>query len=120
MTIEEASKEYQIPIHILEEYRDWGLCDAVKSVMNTWHYDETDIQRLSVIMTLHDIGFTKDEVAQYMRLYMEGSQTSVERLQMLLTRRSKAMDEIHCKEKQLERLDYLRYEIEKAAKSNLK
>ena len=33
MTKEEASKRYQIPIAILDEYESWGLCSAVKQVM---------------------------------------------------------------------------------------
>lgn len=58
MTIQEASERYQIPMHILREYEHWGLCGAVKKVMGAWQYDDTDLERLSTIMTLHDIGFT--------------------------------------------------------------
>ena len=58
MTIQEASEKYNIPIKILQEYERWGLCGEVKKVMGSWHYDNSDIERLSTIMTLHDIGFT--------------------------------------------------------------
>ena len=84
MTVQEASERYNIPVKILKEYESWGLCDAVKNVMGVWQYDEEDIKRLSMIMTLHDIGFG-------------------------------TLDEIHFKERQLDWLDYLRYEIRKAA-----
>ena len=60
MTIQEASERYNIPVKILNEQASWGLCDAVKKVMGVWQYDEEDIQRLSMIMTLHDIGFEKE------------------------------------------------------------
>lgn len=30
MTINEASKKYNIPIKILKEYESWGLCGEVK------------------------------------------------------------------------------------------
>lgn len=99
MTIDEASKQYEIPIEVLKKYQSWGLCSAVKSVMGAWQYDDKDIERLSLIMTLHDIGFTNEE-----------------QMQMLTRLRRKAMDEIHFKQKQLDRLDYLRYEIEKNTK----
>ena len=36
MTKEEASKRYQIPISILNEYESWGLCGAVKKVMGVF------------------------------------------------------------------------------------
>ena len=58
MTIYEASERYQIPIEVLREYESWGLCGAVKKVMGDWQYDDQDLERLSMIMTLHDIGFT--------------------------------------------------------------
>ena len=71
MTIQEASEHYNIPIKILEEYESWGLCGEVKKVMGSWQYDDSDIERLSIIMTLHDIGFTNNEVEKYMRLLVE-------------------------------------------------
>ena len=67
MTINEASERYKIPIKILQEYESWGLCGEVKKIMGSWQYDDSDIERLSTIMTLHDIGFTNDEVEEYMR-----------------------------------------------------
>ena len=84
MTIEEASERYNIPIKVLKEYESWGLCSEVKKVMGSWHYDETDIERLSLIMTLHDVGFTNEEVEHYMRLALAGVATADERLKMLL------------------------------------
>ena len=58
ITIEEASKKYNIPIHILKEYESWGLCQEVKNVMGSWQYDETDLKILSLIMTLYDLDFS--------------------------------------------------------------
>lgn len=116
MTIDEASERYQIPIEVLREYESWGLCGEVKKVMGAWQYDDTDLQRLSVIMTLHDIGFNNAEVESYMRLFLEGNFTEEERLQMLNKKRGTTLDEIHFKQKQLDRMDYLRYKIEKAQK----
>lgn len=58
ITIEEASKKYNIPIHIPKEYESWGLCQEVKKVMGSWQYDETDLERLSLIMTLYDLDFS--------------------------------------------------------------
>ena len=113
MTMQEASERYHIPMHILQEYRRWGLCGAVKNVMGNWQYDDADLERLSTIMTLHDIGFTAEEVEAYMHLLLEGDHTAVQRLNMLEKKRSAALEEIHFKERQLQRLDYLRHEIRK-------
>lgn len=72
MTIQEASERYRIPLHILREYERWGLCRAVKDVMGAWQYDQTNIERLSLILTLHDVGFAPEEVEHYMRLLLAG------------------------------------------------
>ena len=113
MTMDEASRQYCIPIRILREYEGWGLCGAVKKVMGAWQYDDTDVERLSTIMTLHDIGFTVEEVETYMRLLLEGEHTAARRLNMLEKKRSAALEEIHFRERQIQRLDYLRHEIRK-------
>lgn len=113
MTLQEASEKYNIPIKILQDYESWGLCGEVKKVMGLWRYDDSDIEWLSTIMTLHDIGFTNEEIEKYMRLLLKGKSTEQERIEMLNAKRDSTLDEIHFKEKQLDRLDYLRFEIKK-------
>ena len=120
MTIHEASEKYNIPIKILQEYESWGLCGEVKKIMGSWHYDDSDIERLSTIMTLHDVGFTNDEVEEYMKLLLQGKATEKERLKMLGDKRYSTLDEIHFKEKQLDRLDYLRFEIQNEKENSVK
>ena len=71
-------------------------------------------------MTLHDIGFSNEEVEQYMKLLLAGDSTKQERMQMLNQKRNGTLDEIHFKEKQLDRLDYLRYEIQNSENKNKK
>ena len=116
MTIDEASTRYNIPLDILREYESWGLCGAVKKVTGAWQYDDQDIERLSMIMTLHDIGFLNDEVESYMRLLLEGESTEEQRLDMLNRRRSATLDEIHFREMQLDRMDYLCHKIRESNK----
>ena len=116
MTQQEASEHYNIPVSILQEYESWGLCGAVKKVMGVWQYDDEDLERLSTIMTLHDIGFTTEEVETYMRLLLEQPESSQKRLRMMEEKRNENLDEIHFHERQLQRLDYLRHEIQKNKK----
>lgn len=120
MTIQEASEKYNIPIKILREYESWELCDEVKKIMGSWHYDDSDMERLSTIMTLHDVGFTNDEIEKYMKLLLQGKEAEKERLKMLGDKRYATLDEIHFKEKQLDRLDYLRFEIQKGNQNSAK
>ena len=104
MTKEEASKNYRIPIEILDEYESWGLCGSVKQVMGHWQYDDQDLEQLSLIMALHDIGLSAPET-------LEESGTEQRRMNILNALRDRKLDEIHLKEKQVERLDYLRYKL---------
>lgn len=57
MTKEEASERYQIPLKILQEYENWNLCGEVKTGMGAWQYDDQDLERLGMIMTLHQTGY---------------------------------------------------------------
>lgn len=120
MTIFEASEKYNIPIKILQTYESWSLCGGVKKGMGLWHYDDSDIERLSTIMTLHDIGFTNTEVERYMKFLLQGTSGEEERLKMLETKRNETLNEIHFKERQLDRLDYLRFEIKSQNKNKTK
>lgn len=113
MTLQEASNQYQIPSRILKEYEDWGLCQAAKKVVGDRQYGQEDLERLSLIMTLHDIGFSTEEVEVYMRLLLEDPKSEQTRLRMLNRRRDAALDELHFRERQLQRLDYLRHEMHK-------
>ncbi len=76
MTKKEASEKYRIPMEILEEYEKWNLCSEVKKVMGAWQYDDVDLDRLGMIMTLHDIGFGNTEIEEYMHLYLKGDETA--------------------------------------------
>ena len=120
MTIFEASEKYNIPVKILRAYESWGLCGEVKKVMGSWQYDDSDIERLSTIMTLHDIGFTKAEVERYMKLLLQGASGEEERLKMLEAKRNGTLHEIHFKERQLDRLDYLRFEMKSQNRNTTK
>lgn len=111
MTINEASERYNIPLEILHEYKRWGLCGAVRKVMGAWQYDDTDLERLGLIMTLHDIGFEVSEIETYMKLLLEQNGSDSSRLKMLEQKRQTLLDDIHFREKQISKLDYLRYQI---------
>ena len=92
MTIEEVSRCCGIPLKALQEY------------------DDTDPEHLSVLITLHEIGFERAGIETYMRL-MEKEDSDGQRLRILDRKRRGLLDEIHFREKQLSHLDYLRYSI---------
>lgn len=113
MTREEVSLNYQIPIEILQQYEKWDLFDNRKKEMGKWQYDDQDLELLSLILTLHDIGFNKREIQQYMLLYRK-EETNTECIRILKQKRGEILNGIHVQEKRLEYLDYLRYKVQKS------
>ena len=79
--------------------------------MGERQYDQDDLERLGLITTLYDIVFSTEEVEVYMRL-LEEPKSEQTRLRMLNQRRDAALDELHLRERLLQRLDYLRHEIQ--------
>lgn len=116
MTGKEASERYDIPMKVLKEYESFGLSGTAEKVVGARRYDDQDLERLSMIMTLYGIGFDSSEVETYMRLVLEGEGTQQQRIAMLNKKRGKTLDEIHFKEKQISSMDYLRYEMQKEKK----
>ena len=113
MTIQEVSERYQIPMEILKEYESWGMDGAAGKTVGAWQYDDTDLERLGLIMTLHDIGFASSEIETYMKLLLEKEGSEDQRLRILDQKRRILLGEIHSCEKRLSHLDYLRYNIRK-------
>ena len=113
MTIYEAGERYRIPLNVLKEYETWLRGGEGGNGKDLRQCSQMDIDRLSLIMTLHDVGFTDAEVEHYMRLTLSGDRQDRERLAMLRKRRNETLEEIHAKQAQLDRLDYLLYELSK-------
>lgn len=86
------------------------MCQEVKKVMGSWQYDETDFERLSLIMMLYGLDFTVEEIKKYMKLSLGKNER--EWLKLLNKKRKGILNEVHLKEKQLSRIDYLRYEMD--------
>ncbi|WP_301859421.1 MerR family transcriptional regulator [uncultured Megasphaera sp.] len=112
MTAEEAGERYQIPAELLSDYEQWRPAWDGEQRYGNRPYDDGDIARLSMMLTLRDVGFDRDGVRQYMELFLAARNTAPERLQLLRALREQVVDDIHVRQKQLDRLDYLRYQIQ--------
>lgn len=113
LMIEEASRQYEIPAYIREEYEQLGPDGKQKNYMGSWECGRCDLEYMSLMITLHQIGFEGEEVKKYMMLVMQGEGAEAERMKMLDQKRDSTLDKIHFCEGQIALLDYLRYEIQK-------
>ena len=111
MTIYEISEKYNIPMALLQQYESWKLCSSEKKIAGQWQYDDEDLENLSLIMTLHNIGFSCEEIENYMRLQFSDCCQNQQKIAILNKKRELTLDQIHSLEKQLEQLDYLRYTL---------
>ena len=84
-----------------------GVCALPSS--KSWAFGNTTTRTFPTLESFAEADV--EEVERYMRLLLSGADTTRERLHMLERRRNAALDEIHLKEKQLQRLDYLRYQM---------
>ena len=90
MTITEVSEKYKIPLALLQRYAT----------------EKADAES------------KEEEVAAYLRLRQDGENSAEACLNMLNKLRSRTLDMIHGKEKALERIDYLRYELQTKKKGS--
>ena len=122
MTITEVSEKYKIPLALLQRYATEKTgaegTDENRRQADSYRFTDSDIEQLSVRMTLQVIGFAEEEIAAYLRLLQEGENSAEACLNMLNKLRSRTLDTIHGKEKALERIDYLRYELQTKKKGS--
>lgn len=111
MTLFEVSEKYNIPPEIIKEYAMRRRCCENKNSAGTYDFDDKDLENLSIIVTLRDIGFTAEETQRYMRAKIYGKDNKCVCC-MLSEKRNALLNDIHSKESQLQRLDYLKYKLE--------
>ena len=93
-----------------------GIFLNAEKLSGKWDYDKKDIELLSTITTLYDVGFSLNEIEEYMRLSLSECDNSDKLVKILNEKRDNALDEIHHKQIQLDTLDYLRFELSKIKK----
>lgn len=106
MNIGEVSKKYNISIDTLRYYEKIGLIDKVKKVGGKRCYSMEDISRIEFIKCMKNAGFMLDDIDKFMKLYKKGDKTLDDRINMLLKKREKLLEEIEEKKKTLEFLNY--------------
>ena len=111
MTMNEVNRQYGIPRKILREYGRLGQEENGQKPEEEILYNDRDLERLCLLMTLYEVGFNRGEAKAYMALAVQGAATGKERLEMLQKKRDGLLEEIHDREKRLNHLDYLRYGI---------
>ena len=110
MTLFEISEKYNSPPEIIKEYEHRFLCGKYENTAGPHEYSDEDIENLSIIITLRDIGFSAEETDRYMRTKLSGKKDN-SLFCLLCEKRNSLLCQIHSMEDKLQRLDYLKYKL---------
>lgn len=100
-------ERFEIPGTILNDYEQ----NVRKARTET--YTDADLALLSQMVTLYEIGFTPRQVQEYLCADSAQSDTNAVRLALLNRKRQELLNTIHRQEERLNKLDFLRYGIQK-------
>lgn len=114
MTLSEAEKRFTLPRSTLEEYITFGFIRKVAGQAEEIEpeYRDEDFERLGLVDTLLEAGFTPKETGRFLNL-TETAGTGEEQIRMLRRQRRNLLDDIHKMQKILDGLDYQIWEIQK-------
>lgn len=112
MKIEEIRNHYHIPIEKLQVFEAEGFFDHIALLDGERDFQDEDITLICKLLTLTKLGMKLDEIKEYRKEEAEGGKKK--RCKLLKKHRQQLMDAIHEKQKDIDCLDYLLYEIEHA------
>lgn len=103
LTIHEMERLYKIDIAKLKYLADNCLIEEKDS------FDRKDEQRLGILCSLYDIGFRADALKRFMRF--DSEENFAGEVKLLNSYRSRILSDIHTKQKMIDQVDYMIYEI---------
>ena len=111
MERQEICARYNIPVQIFRIYE--RICPEEKT-----RYNDSDIERLGMIMTLCDAGFSEAEIERYMNFCKNGKSEPEKCISMLENKRRGTLEKIHHMERQIENIDCLKYKLKAEVMKN--
>lgn len=101
MTIDEISIRYNIDVNKLRFFEQNELIADLSNDQN--------LKQLAFLCTLYNSGLDIKEIKRFISFYRDKNQA--EQIKLLSTKRQNLLDEIHKKQKSIDDLDYIIYEI---------
>ena len=120
MTIEEASEHFGVPLEKLHLYEEQGLFDCHKQPDGRIEYTDDLMDYIGIISVLTDAGAEADTLRSFMQKLMRSSITKDEKLRYLRSQRQKLLESIHSKQRSLDQLDYIIFDVNKTSDFTIK
>lgn len=111
LKIKEVSERFDVAMTTLRYYEQVGLFDDVKRINGVREYEDKDIERLSMILTLRNSGLSLESISQYIEMMKNGMK--LPRIHMLKKERQRLLHEIHLQQKNLDSLDRIIYQLKR-------
>lgn len=103
MTLCELSERYKIELDKLQYFADNHLIEEEQA------YGGEEEKKLGVLCTLYEIGLKAAAMKQF--LSFDSAHNRAEQIKLLNMRRSDLLEDVHTRQKLLDRVDYMIYEI---------
>ena len=95
MNINEISLTYNVPVDCIQDFENQGFFDEVKQINGKKIYEEKDIQKLSFLMTLKNVGMSIQDMKKYIQYISEGDSTLSQTIDMLTRYRQALLEKAH-------------------------
>lgn len=120
MTIKEVCERFQMTPDTLRYYEKVGVIPAVhRSKGGIREYTEEDLAWVENAICFRDAGMSVEDLAEYVRLYMEGNDTIPKRTELLRKVRIEVKTAMEKYQKALSKLDYKIGRYEEAERSGV-
>lgn len=114
MTRNDASARFGIQAEKLRYYEEQGLFDGRKAPDGSMDYCDEMMDDVAIIHLLLDAGVALPALRRYMQGLQTGAICKEQKLLFLARRRAELLNDIHSKQKTLDKLDYMIYEVRTA------
>ena len=115
MTIEQASEHFGISLDKLQLYEEQGLFDCHKQSDGHVEYTDDLMDYIGIIDVLTNAGAEVETLRNFMQKLMQSSITKEEKLCYLRAQRQKLLESIHLKQKSLDQLDYIIFDVNRTS-----
>jgi len=111
MSGEELCECFNISPAVLEELESSGLLETEETPGVRREFSREDILLLNRILTLKNAGVELSLIRQILRMEEQGESTINRRMEILAEQRRKQLNQLHLRQKMIDRLDFLICEL---------
>lgn len=112
MELIEISKQYDVPLDLLQQFIKIGVLDDIVHNSDLDSYGDQEVKRFEFCICLNLLGFDINDVKEYLVFDMSKQDTKKERIVMLQKHRSIHLKTIHKAKKTMNCIECVLQEIE--------